>query len=436
MSRYSLPVTALLATLLLTTSAFASEGETSVPYDRARIYWNTTTLLHTGAMAATDGSGDAKTRMRLYEFLSIGTRDAGVEGLSFDASGWVVGDLIDPYAGVEDDSFRGDLLYANVSWKGLDDNLRVKAGRQFVWAGAAVGGLVLDGVSIAGDLPWDIELSAYGGFAAPPRFRYAADEYKFDYATGARLAWAPWDIGHIALSYGREGHGGDLAREQVGVDLSFVYFEWLGVYGSTLVDLVNEDLDEAHVHIDAMPIDGLHVEVNYEGVDTTSRIRKTSIFHVFSDDVYHAFGGSVDWQSPGWLGLTAGYRHFLYTGDSDGFKVTGGAKLLFDRKTRDVVGLEYGRLDADMNAYHQVRLYGRFTIAEHFMVGGDVNNYFYDHELRGYSRTHFANLLAGWEIGEGMSLEGDFGVMVDPRYDYELHGMLRFVYEGWASIGG
>ena len=70
------------------------------------------------------------------------------------------------------------------------------------------------------------------------------------------------------------------------------------------------------------------------------------------------------------------------------------------------------------------------------MLGADVNNYFYDHDVQGYARTHFANVLAGWHIMEGMKLEGDFGVMVDPRFDYELHGMLRFVYEGWATVGG
>ena len=319
----------LLALLVPTANAWADEESPAPPYDAGRIYWNTTTILNLNGLSDPSSSGDAKARMRIYEFLTLETRDAGAKGLSFNVSGWIGGDLLDPYASVEEDVVRGDLLYGNVAWKGLDDNLRIKAGRHFVWAGAAVGGLVLDGVSIAGDLPWDIELSAYGGIAAPPRFRYAADEYKYDYAAGARLAWAPWDIGHIALSYGREGHEDQIAREQVGIDLDVTYFDWLGVYASTLVDLVNKDLDEGRVHVDAVPIDGLHVEVNYEGVDTTSRIRKTSIFHVFSDDVYHAAGASVDWQSPGWLGLNAGYRHYIYTGDEMGYKLSGGAANVF-----------------------------------------------------------------------------------------------------------
>ena len=284
------------AALLLQASAPARAAERDAPppaYDAGRIYWSTTTLLPVGGMAAPDGSGDSRIRARIYEFLTIGTKDAGVPGLSVDVSGWLVGDLVEPYPAVEGDRFRGDLLYANVSWTGLEDNLRLKLGRQFVWAGA-VGGLILDGLSVAGDLPYDIELSAYGGIAAPPRFRYTADAYEWDYAVGARAAWAPWDIGHIGVSYGREGHGGDIAREQLGVDVSFEYFDWLQAYGSVLVDLVNLGLDEGRLHVDAVPLDGLHVEVGYEGVDTTSRIRKTSIFHVFSDAVYHSVGGSVE----------------------------------------------------------------------------------------------------------------------------------------------
>ena len=431
---------ALLAGLSAGSPARAAEDEAATPpYDRGRIYWNTTTILTMGGVAAPSGSGDTRMRARLYEFLTIATKDAGVEGLSASVSGWIVGDLLETYSAIDDDRFRGDLLYGNVSWQGLDDNFRIKLGRQYVWAGA-VGGLILDGLSVAGDLPWDIELSAYGGISAPPRFRYAADEYEWDYAVGARAAWAPWDIGHVAVSYAREGHGADLAREQVGVDLSFTYFDAVQAWGSVLVDLVNKDFDEGRLHVDAEPIDGLHVELDYEGVDTTSRIRKTSIFHVFSDDVYHSVGGSVDWQSEGWLGLSAGYRHYVYAdhgdGGDQGYKVSAGARLLLDRKTRDVVGVEYGRLDADTNAYHQARVYARLTVAEHVFVGADLNNYFYDHELRGYDRTHFANVLAGWEILPGMKLEGDFGVMVDPRFDYELHGMLRFVYEGTAPVGG
>ncbi len=426
---------ALIAMALLVPQARAEE-QARAPYDLGRIYWNTTTILNLRAEPELDGNGDWRTRARLYEFLTIGTKDVGLKGLRAEVSGWIVGELVDPYASVTDDRVRGDLLYGNVSWRGLDDNLRVKLGRQFVWSGAAVGGLVLDGLSVFGDLPHDIEVSAYGGFAAPPRFRYAADEYRFDYAAGARVAWAPWDMGHVALSYGREGRGDDIAREQVGVDLSFTYLEWVELYGSTLVDLVNQDLDEGRVHVDFMPMDGLHVELGYEGVDTTSRIRKTSIFHVFSDDVYHAMGGSVAWQSEGWLGLRAGYRHFVYTGDEQGKKLSSGAHLLFDRKSRDMVGIEYGWMDAHTNAYHQVRAYGRFTVVDRFTLGADVNNYFYDRELRGFKRTHFANIIAGWDIGQGMKLEGDFGVMVDPRFDYELHGLLRFVYEGSATVGG
>ncbi len=428
--------TALLAPATLHAEpATSGAAPTAAPYDAARIYWNTTTLLPlSGSVDPLDPNSSAL-RARFYEFLTLGTRDAGVPGLSAAVSGWFVGEITEPFAALEPDRFRGDLLYGHVAWRGFDDNFEVKLGRQFVWLGAA-NGLILDGLRVAGDLPWDLEVSAYGGLIAPIRFRYdEADRFK-NFAAGARFAWAPWDWGHVALSYAYEGQGSSVSREQLGVDASLSHFDWMELRGDVLVDLVNSDLDEGRASVDLIPLHGLRIGLEYEGVDTTSRLSKTSIFQVFSDDVYHAVGGDVDWQSEGMLGLEAGYRRYIYSDGATGYKASFGARILLDRKTRDVVGVEYGRLDADFNAYHQARVYGRFTVIEDIYVAGDVNSFFYDEELKGFDRTHFATVMAGWEILPGMKIEGDLGVTIDPRYQYALHGMLRFVYEGATAVGG
>ncbi|MBM4387507.1 MAG: hypothetical protein FJ088_07180, partial [Deltaproteobacteria bacterium] len=175
-----------------------------------------------------------------------------------------------------------------------------------------------------------------------------------------------------------------------------------------------------------LPYD-LKVYANYSLSRPDARIPKTSIFSIFTDGKYQSFGGELGYFSEGLLSARLGGRYLVFDGGGSGYELKFKPVISSGRVDADMAGIEVGRLKEDDNGYTSLRFFGSYRI-EKLTATLDANNYFYDEKVSGYSRSHIVTLTFGYDIFENALIQGDIVATVNPEFDQEWAGLLKFNY--------
>lgn len=411
----------VLATLFPGLAHAAGDAPAAPGSSGTRVYGSTTTIVR--LLQVTDPA-DPRSKLfqaPLYEYLTVGADDVGVDGFSVHVTGFGVANITRPALG---ERFSGDVLAGTVSWRERKGRIVARLGRQFLFDGAGNAAL-MDGAYVR-VRPWiPVDVSAWGGFVPYPRFDYAAGRFTY----GARVAYNPWDWGRIGVSFSEERDGGNRAFSSIGVDYAFRRFAWMDLAGFLQADLLQKNVQEARNSITFVPHRDWWISVDHAMAVPSARIPRTSIFSVFTNSFYHAAGGEVTWRGAGELAASAYGRYFRY-GDGGGSGYQAGLKptLAIRKGLGHQVGLEVSRLASPTNAYTQARAFGIVHPFKRAELTLDIDNYFYDHDVKGYGRSHIVGLTGGYEVFAGARVQGDLYVTVNPDYRQQVSGLLKFAY--------
>lgn len=323
----------------------------------------------------------------------------------------------------------GDLMTGLIGWEGVDHRVRLQAGRLAVFAGAPRY-VYLDGASATTRLPGDLRLDAYAGSGVYETFQrsFSAPVY------GARLAWMPWEIGHIGVAAqnvdeaGPSGTDTVAARQTLGVDASFRAFKPLLLTGSYAHDLLGGGLQEAR--LDAAWRLSPHIAVHARGEirDPLAWLPKTSIFNAFVARTDGLLGGGIDIDTPGALSLAGGYDRFLIGDDVlDGYRAFAEARLRIDAAGRYRTGLQYGRLYNGDNGYDQLRVYMTAKATSTVSFTGDVDGYRFFRAIRGETMSIRGLLGVRWAAKPGVGLGVDGQVWRNPYFENQALVMFTLI---------
>lgn len=401
-----------------------------------RIYGSSQTLFRWYEVADPNDPGGQVFQTPIYEYITLGSDDVGVEGFSVHLRGFGRLHVVDPVA-AEGDKFDGDVLVGTLTYRCPKGRVFARLGRQFLFAGAG-NAMLLDGAFVEGRPGLAVAVSAYAGYVPDPSFDHDPGRWAF----GGRIAYDPWDFGRIGVSFGGERGDGQWARANLGVDWAFRSLRWLDVSGSLLADLLDKGtaVQEARSVASVIFDRDWRVSVDYGMFNPVGRLPKTSIFTVFTDSRYHAVGGEVGFFGEGMLQVRAYGRYFRYSGESGGYEAGARPVLRLGAERQHLAGVEATRLKGAWNAYTAIRVFGLYRPVRRLDLTADFAEYLYDRSMRGYDRSHVVVLTAGYEVLEGARVQADLSVTLNPEFDQQWIGLLKFTYDfstwGRATNGG
>ena len=296
-------------------------------------------------------SSDAtRNRMPVYQFVTVRGRDLGVPGLSVDVSGFGQLELARGFAA---DRGTGDLMVGFVRYVDPNGWVRATAGRQFVYRGGGYG-VALDGATVEGFLPWHLQAQAFGGIVAERTFDGTFDRP----AVGGRLAWMPWDWGHVGASYYQEWNAGQIDRQNAGFDAALNCFKQVRVDAASSFDLVGVRVQDVDLTVTYLPSRMASVFVHYGLFDPDALLPRSSIFWVFANELHHQVGGGVDVRPFRGFSVWVNWDQYLYGGGDTGYLGKARASYLLPVAMPVTVGVEYDRMSETANGYDAVRAFG------------------------------------------------------------------------------
>lgn len=404
-----------------------------------RLYGSSQTLFRWYEVLDPNDPGGKVFQTPIYEYITLGSDDVGVEGFSVHLRGFGRLHVVDPVAG-QGDKFDGDVLVGTLTYRCPKGRVFARIGRQFLFAGAG-NALLLDGAFVEGRPGLDLAVSAYAGYVPDPSFEYDPGRWAF----GGRIAYDPWDFGRIGVSFGGERGDGQWARANLGADWAFRSVRWLDVSGSLLLDLLDKGtaLQEARSVASVILDRDWRFSVDYSMFNPVGRLPKTSIFTVFTDSRYHAVGGEVGFFGEGMLEVRAYGRYFRYSRESGGYEAGVRPVLRLGPERQHLAGVEGTRLKGAWNAYTAIRVFGLYRPVRRIDLTADFAEYLYDHAVPGrdggatratYDRSHVVVLTAGYEVADGARVQADLSVTLNPEFDQQWIGLLKFTYDfsTWA----
>lgn len=397
----------------------------------ARVYGSSQTIFRWFEVLDPNDHSSKVFQVPVYEYITLGADNAGVDGLSVHFRGFGRLHIIDPVEG-QGDKFAGDVLLWTMAYASKDARFFTRAGRQFLFFGAG-NATLLDGVSVAARPGLDFDISAYAGYVPRPSLHYDSDHFAF----GGRIAYDPWDYGRIGLSFGGERDDGQWARANIGVDAAFRYLRWLDISGSMLFDFFEKHREIQEVRAVAAIIfdEDFRLSFDYGMYNPTGRLPKTSIFTVFTNTKYHMAGGEFGFFGEDRFQARAYGRYFRYEGySSSGYEAGFRPTLRLGHELQHLIGAEIARLEGPWNAYLMARFFGRYRPLRQLDLAVDFAEYLYEKKVSGYDRSHIAIFTAGYEVFDRAWLRADCWVIVNPQFEQNWVGLLRLTYD-FSSVG-
>jgi hypothetical protein len=407
-------------------AAPAMAGEAGAGAEEGAIHFSARSVTIANRELRPGAFNESEFALPTFQLLSFEGENLGGTGFFGNFSGYTSQHLVSDLG----EEKAGDLVYGYVGWEDASKNVRVLLGRQLVFAGAPRY-VFLDGASTIVRLPMDLRLDAYAGTAA-----FGAFEEVFQAPTyGGRLAWTPWEWGHIGASFQEvrgpvaagEGEETEIgaARRSVGVDFSVRKFGPMLWTGSYAYDLLGGGTQEARVDGTYRFNKWLSVYGRGEVRDPLAWLPKTSIFNAFVSRTDGIVGGGFDLRTPGALSVNGGYERFLVGDDQvDGYRGFMDFALRIDADGRYRTGVTVSRLSNGDNGFTQARLYGRARVIDGVSVAGDVDTYFFFRDIRQESKSVMGSLSVRWDAKRGLEVGVDGQVWTNPYYTSQGMGLL------------
>lgn len=389
------------------------------------------------------------------QFVGVDVDKIGGGNLSLHLFGWGRVDLAD--RSTDERTTDGNLTYGYLLYRLPKANGQVKAGRFFIYEGAAAE--QIDGVSARADLARGFALALFAG--APVRLDRANDN-RGDYIGGGRLSYrlpGILELGVSALHEGGVDTGGTIAaatgtktdvknyRQLVGGDIWLSPHRMVELNGHTFYSTATEGIAEHGYLVTVRPLNVLSVSGTYDEARfrhyfaTTGfpRTGPNSLFNPETGDKIRSYGISATWIIARPVEVTADYKRYNYQRDGHGNAARYGGEarlLLLDNKVR--AGLSYHRTDNEasgVNSYHEVRGYGLYNAGRYF-ASADLIVHFYDDTIYSKDTAYELAASAGYRIMPNLTLSGDLSYGENPRLTTEVRGLVKLTYNFTSESKG
>jgi hypothetical protein len=235
-------------------------------------------------------------------------------------------------------STTGDVLVLAMRVREPHGYGEVRAGR-FVLATGAVHPVQIDGAHAVGRAPWGSKVEAFGGLPVVPRF----GSRSYDWLAGGRLAQSLVSVATLGVSYVQRRENGEIADEEVGVDVAAAPARWFDVAARAAYDVTSPGVSEARASMAARWNDW-RVELFGSELQPGRLLPATSLFSVLGDLPSQMLGGTARWRAAPRLDLLASGAGQLVGGElgaSGWFR----AALKLDDRGDGNLGLELRRVD-------------------------------------------------------------------------------------------
>jgi hypothetical protein len=292
----------------------------------------------------------------------------------------------------------------------------------------------IDGAEAALRLPANFTLTGYAGSPVAPRFSTrggyeVVGNLGATFTEGGRLGWRYPGLLDVGASAAFANNGGDVARQDVGVDFRLTPHRLIVLTGSGFWSLYEDRIGEASIAATVFPLHGLDVTLDYRHVEPDLFLARNSILAVFASDRRNDVGGAVHYSGFKVVVLDADYHVLLEeagtghwarlkgTSHPGGASNTVGAELAYLKNAASVD-----------NGYKQARLFGA---KELYKVTGtlDLNGYFYDGEINGVKKSLLATATLAYPIYRGWRATVAGSVGTTPFMESQFDIMAKLVYD-------
>ena len=429
-----------VALMAVAVPALAETAAASGP--ATRVYGSSTTFMTERQILDPNDPSSRLYQFPVYEYLTVGADNVGVQGLSFQVRGF---GMVQPAHLYGEDTFAGDMLIGTLSYRHPKNVWQLTAGRQLV-STVASGFVLMDGVWVKVRPGADMDLSIYSGWMPDVQYGYRRDHVAF----GGRVAYDPWEKGRIGLSFAGEHDQGTIARATVALDYALRVVRGMEFAGWAAYDPRAGGFQETGNSFSYKPTRDWRVAVDYGYFNPASRLPATSIFRVFTSARHHKVGAEVSWRSPGMLGMDLFGRYYNYGGDGNGYQLGFKPTIRTKGSVASTTGIEIGRVRSATNGYTEARVFTSVRPVRILEITLDVDNFFYDDAVNGweawrradpngvtayhytgsggYARSHVVGLTAGVDVFRGARLQGDVAVTMNPDFTQRWSGLLKFQY--------
>ncbi|MBK8479760.1 MAG: hypothetical protein IPL40_01070 [Proteobacteria bacterium] len=407
-------------------------------------------------------ASDTRSRVTFYQFIELAADDVGLPGLEVDLSGVAGIDLAERrFAGMGDDGrARGNVITGSLRWQDRRRRVSLVLGRQYLFLGAGQAEH-LDGLTVGYQLPWNVDVSAFGGRTEPWQLDYTPERgsdphvsrestFYSNWATGGRLRWRLLDRAVAAVGFIHEAHGDEAVRQNLTLQAGYWSSAKLEAMAGGVVDTLYGLPQELWLTLTSRAVADLKLSADYSFHIPSLTIPKTSIFSVFTDERFHSalLGARYALTPSLWGSLDGGPRFFV--GD-DEVRVGYGASLALEQalgaERNGRLGLRSEWISAVDQWSLQNRLFGSYRFAcglyanlEAYLLllGSDAAAAAasdYEQRLEEHRISLGTLALAGYAVTPALSAQLAASAFVTPLAESDVRVLGRLTYSGlwsWA----
>jgi hypothetical protein len=370
--------------------------------------------------------GVIHTAIPIYELISLNARR--IEDTPFDDFGVVVslwgrldpGDLGDG----DRDRAEGDIDLGYLEGTAFDRTLRLRLGRQLVFAGGTRGE-GLDGL-MAETRAGLVGVTLFGGIPVTPRFGLD----RGDALWGARASLRRSVDAEVGLSYVHALDDGRVRRFDLGIDGRYARRRF-SVHALGLLSAEEMRLAEARVSAAYQASRAVHVFLEAARTAPDLFLSRASILSVFSDMRRDEAGAIVSLRAAPDVRARASY-HALGNEEGLGHRAEVECDATVSRGV--LVGAEAGLLTLTDDGYVHGRLFGRADVARRMALTLEGDLYRLEEEHNG---TRFSSRAAStWRWDFAPSWRSVVSAMVgsDPFYEVRWEAMLKLAWSYDARV--
>lgn len=352
----------------------------------------------------------------IYELLALevsSTQMPGFAQASIVLRGWArvqAGD--EP---LDDHDADLQLLYARAE----NDLVTLQLGRQHVVSGVARMAHV-DGIDTRLRLPGDLELQGWFGAIVNPHFDWDGG----DRQGGARLSVDLPSNSEVGVSYARTLLGGEIAREEVGLD-AVAQAGPVNVIAFGSLDLDAIAISDTRLAVRTRAGDQVYLTVDAARTVPALLLPRTSIFSVFTDASRAELGGDVEWDPSLYYRLQADGHALRVDGGSLGYRT--GARFITYREPehRSAIGLGVSRLDEGERGYVLGRVWTTLRPVSAVGVSAETHAYWFDEDINGVGGSFVGQTSLSYDIGPRVKLVATGRGGTTPLAQYLAEGFFR-----------
>lgn len=354
----------------------------------------------------------------IYELVSLNARRLDLP--AFDDVRVVLSlwGRVDPADPADGDLADGDVDLGYVEGALGKGALRLRLGRQLVFAGGARGE-GLDGLRAEGRAG-PVGLEVFGGVPVTPRF--GVD--RGDALWGARASLRRSVDAEIGLDYIHALDDGRVRRFDLGVDGRWARRRY-SVAALALMSAAEMRLAEARLSFAFQALPTLYLDLDAARTAPDLFLSRASILSVFAETRRDEAGGSLSWRARPDVHARAGY-HALGNEEGLGHRAELAADV--DVARGALVGAEAGALVLPDDGYLHGRVYGRAAVARRMAVTLEGDLYRLEEERNGTRLS--ARAASSWRWDPAPSWRTVVSALVgsDPLYELRWEAMLKVAW--------